>query len=275
MIGRERELADVGTLLRDGDLGLVTLTGPGGVGKTRLALAVGRMMEQEFADGVRWAELAGVGRPQDVGPTLMRVIDATPVGTEDAAETLSRHLAEKQLLLVVDNFEHVLPAATLVAELIASCPRLTVLATSREPLNLASEHQYAVEPLSLPTRPAQASVGEVESTSGTALFVAAARRRDHSFVLTEATAPVMAELCARLDGLPLALELAAARIGVLPIDQLAARLGDALSALGSGPRDAPERHQTLHATIDWSYQLLTADEQRAFGASRCSPEEPH
>ncbi|MGN6871864.1 MAG: BTAD domain-containing putative transcriptional regulator [Solirubrobacteraceae bacterium] len=264
MIGRERELADITAFLRGNDLGLVTVTGPGGVGKTRLALAVSQMMESEFADGVRWAELAGVGRPQDVGPTLIRVIDATPVGAEDARQTLCRHLAEKELLLVVDNFEHVLPAATLVGELIASCPRLTVLATSREPLNLLSEHQYAVEPLPLPARPDQASVGEIESTSGTALFVAAARRHDHSFALTAATAPVVAELCARLDGLPLALELAAARIGVLTIEQLAVRLGDALSALGPGARDAPERHQTLRATIEWSYRLLTADEQRAF-----------
>jgi DNA-binding SARP family transcriptional activator len=260
-IGREQELREISLLLlqRSGSR-LVTLTGPGGVGKTRLALVVADLLEHEFEQGVCWVELAGVTRSDDVASTLVRGLDATPAPGERATDTLLRYLADKQLLLVVDNFEHVLEAAGLISDMLASCPRLLVLTTSREVLDIAAEHRYDVAPLSVPPRPDQASVDEVEATPGTALFLAAARRRKLAFAIDPATAPLVARVCARLDGLPLAVELAAARVGVLTISELAARLNDAAAGLGPGPRDAPERQQTLQATIRWSYRLLRDEE---------------
>jgi predicted ATPase/DNA-binding SARP family transcriptional activator len=263
-IGREQEVRDV-TLLFDGSgARVVTITGPGGVGKTRLALVVARAVEREFEDGVCWVELAGLTRSEDVGSTIVRALDATSVPGESTSDTLLRYVADKHLLLVVDNFEHVLDAAGLIGDLIAGCPRLKVLATSRQALGIAAEHRYEVAPMPIPPRPDEASVAEVEGTAGTALFVAAARRHNHAFLMEPATAPLVALVCARLDGLPLAVEIAASRIGVLTLTDLAARLDDALTGWGSGLRDVPERQQTLRDTIRWSYRLLREDERQAF-----------
>ncbi|MFZ1993569.1 MAG: BTAD domain-containing putative transcriptional regulator, partial [Solirubrobacteraceae bacterium] len=244
LIGREQELAAVCGLLGGHEARLVTLTGPGGVGKTRLALDVIRTLEASFADGVGWVELAGVARPDDVGMTIARALTVTPLPGESPREALCRYLAGKRLLLAVDNFEHVLEAAELLAELHATCQELALLVTSRETLDLAGEHRVLVAPLAVPALET-ASAEEIESIAGSALFLAAARRRDIGFVVSSTAAPAIAQICARLDGLPLALELAAARTGVLAVEELAARLGEAVTDLGVGPRDAPDRHRTL------------------------------
>jgi predicted ATPase len=225
---------------------------------------VAHAVERHFEQGVCWVELAGLARPEDVGSTIVRALDAVPAPGETARDTLVRYVADKQLLLVVDNFEHVLDSATLIGDLLAACAPLTVLATSREVLGLAAEHRYEVAPMPVPPRADQASVDEVEGTAGTALFLAAARRHKHAFAINAASAPLVARVCARLDGLPLALELAAARIGVLTLSELAARLNEALTGSGSGIRDAPDRQLTLQATIRWSYRLLRDDEQQVF-----------
>jgi predicted ATPase/DNA-binding SARP family transcriptional activator/class 3 adenylate cyclase len=263
LIAREQELAAVCGLLGGVDARLVTLTGPGGVGKTRLALEVMPAVESSFPDGVAWVELAAVVRPEDVGSTIARALAVTPLEGESPRQALSRYLARKRLLLVIDNFEHVLDASELVTGLLGACPGLALLLTSREPLNLAAEHRVIVAPLAVPAIDT-ATVDEIESIAGSALFLAAARRRDHRFALSPTAAPAIAQICVRLDGLPLALELAAARTTVIDVEELAARLGEAVTDLGVGPRDAPARQRTLQATIEWSYRMLDPSLQRSF-----------
>jgi predicted ATPase len=263
-IGRREEVEAVCRLLGRGEARLVTLTGTGGVGKTRLALEIARELEPAFPDRACWVELAGVARAEDVAAAIARALVLTPVPGERAGDALRRYLQLKRLLLVLDNFEHVLDAADLVAGLHGGCRGLSVLVTSREPLHLAAEHRLHVLPLQVPAVSSTVSVEEVESTDASALFVAASRRHDHRFSPTAANAASIASICARLDGLPLALELAAAHTATVGPGELASGLEHILGDLASGPRDAPERHRTLCATIEWSFRLLERDAQRAF-----------
>ena len=263
-IGRERECEQVASLLQRPGARLITLTGPGGVGKTRLALTVAHRLAAHHQDGSWWIELAAVERSEDVAPTLARALEVTVIAGESTDEALLRHLGTKRALIVVDNLEHVLASAPFIAALLAACPEVTVLATSRERLNVSGEYIVHVGPLAVPDVSASVSVAEVEATDAAALFVSAACRHDSGFAITPVTAPVIARLCGRLDGLPLALELAAACTGLLGVEQLDAELHATLRELAAGRRDAAARHQTLEATIEWSYRLLDQKEQDAF-----------
>ena len=241
---------------------MLTLTGPGGVGKTRLALEAARAVELDFADGAHFVSLAAVQRPQDVPAAIVSSLAIMPLAGESAEQAVERFLAAKHLLLVVDNCEHLPGAAAFIGGLAAACPTVTVLATSREPLAVQAEHCYPVPPLALPEPGADsAAVADVDAV---ALFCERARAHDPDFDCGGDSSNAIAEICRRVDGLPLAIELAAARCGLLSPAEIAARLHGALDGLGAGPRDAPARQQTLRATIDWSHDLLGDDEKACF-----------
>jgi predicted ATPase/DNA-binding SARP family transcriptional activator len=264
LFGREGDLHRVAVLVGEERTRLLTVVGPGGVGKTRLAIEAARRLAQDFRDGARFVSLASVAEPRDLASAIARTL-STPIREgEPATAALHRFLGDRHLLLVLDNFEHLLAAASLVSELLAVCPELTILLTSREPTRLAAERLYPVHPLDVPDARRVATAAELECYGATAMFVDRAQACNPGFVIDDANAPHVLEICRRLDGLPLALELAAARTGLLSMAELADRLDHALAVLTRGTRDAPERQRTLRATIDWSFGLLTNPEPGAF-----------
>lgn len=260
ILGRERERRAVAALLVDGSR-LVTLTGPGGIGKTRLALAVAEDAADRFADGVHVVPLAAVERSHDLLPAVAARLAVGSVSATDAIAVLHDHLARRRVLLVLDNLEQIPGAGGVLTDLLERCPGVKVLATSRRPLRVPGEHSWPLTPLGCADE--GATLAEVAASPATTLFVQRARAADPTFALDEHNAGPIGELCRRLDGLPLAIELAAARVRLLPPALLAQRLGDRLDLLRAGD-ERPERQRTLRATIDWSGRLLTDREQAVF-----------
>jgi predicted ATPase len=264
LVDRVEELQVVTGLLRQADVGLVTLTGPGGVGKTSLALAAGHEVAGEFADGATFVSLETLTDGAPIRDTVIQQLRIPVSPGQTLEESLLAFFGPRQMLLVLDNVEQLLAAAPLAEQILAQAPGLKVLATSREQLRLRGERVVAVAPLALPDAGAPVDLGTLATVPAVAFFVTCAREVWPDFELTKANAAAVAEICRRLDGLPLALQLAAARLTVLSPVALLARLGRRLPLLTHGPRDLPERQQTLRAAIAWSYDLLAAAEQRLF-----------
>jgi predicted ATPase len=243
---------------------LLTLIGTGGIGKTRLAVQVASDLAHDYANSVCFVSLAPISDSNLVIPTIAQALGFGETEDLSLFEHLKASLYEKQFLLLLDNFEQVAAAAPLVAELLAACPQVKIVVTSREALRIYGEYEFPVPPLALPDPKHLPEITYLSHYAAIALFIQRAQAIKPDFHMTDTTARAIAEICIRLDGLPLAIELAAARIKLLPPEILLTRLKRRLHVLISGTRDAPERHQTLRNTMKWSYDLLNADEQRLF-----------
>ena len=263
LIGREREVTEVVELAQRG-VRLVTLTGPGGTGKTRVAMQVAKGLIQDFPDGVWFVSLAPVRDPDLVASAIAQALDVRETADQPISESVTSFLRDRRALIVLDNFEQIVEAAPLVSELLDACPSLAILVTSRTPLHLYGERDLSVPPLSLPIPGRLPSVDHLLQVEAVRLFVERAQAAQSDFRLTPENAASVAGICVRLDGLPLAIELAAARIRLLPPQALLERLEHRLPLLVGGPRNVPARQQALRDTIAWSYELLAPDDQRLF-----------
>jgi len=264
LIGRQQELEAVCTLLRQAERRLVTLTGMAGIGKTRLGLQVAADLAEQFPDGVFLVALAPVTDPQQIVPTILQTLSISDSSGQAPLQRLTTTLNQKRLLLLLDNFEQVIEAAVIVAELLAACPGLKALVTSRVVLHLRGEYEVGVPPLRVPNPKRLPDLAHLAQYEAVALFLARAQAVKPDFALTAANAAAVAGICTKLDGLPLAIELAAARSKYFPPPSLLARLEQGLSVLSGGARDLPVRQQTLRGALAWSYDLLEPEEQQLF-----------
>jgi predicted ATPase len=261
LIGRDDEINEVCGLLKRPETRLVTLTGPGGIGKTRLAIAVAERLRDRYPSGPVFVPLASVAKPELVLATIASTVGADPARSQSPLDALVEQFGDAPILLVLDNMERVVAAARDLDTVLARCPGVRILATSRTSLRLRAENEYPVSALSLPSLPSDLKTEQLASSPAIELFVDRARAVRPNFTLTEANARAVAEICRRLEGLPLAIELAAARTRMLEPTALLLRLQDSFDALGTGPVDLPERQRTLRATVDWSVGLLDEAER--------------
>lgn len=263
-LGRRKEQSDLLELFRAPSVRLVSLIGPGGVGKTRLAIQAAERLSVDLHASLVYVPLSAVGSDHRVLEAIARKIGISGSGEDELPHLIGQALDRRAALIVLDNFEHLLEQATIIGLLLAANPHIRVLVTSRAPLEIRGEHVYTVEPFDLPANVDRLSIEELRAQDAIRLFVERARAVQHDFSLTEANAAAVAEICARLDGLPLALELAAARTRMLAPAVLLARLDRPLEALRAGPIDTPDRHRSLRAALDWSFELLSPGERRLF-----------
>jgi predicted ATPase len=266
-VGREKEVVFAKELLQRGDVRLVTVTGPGGMGKTRLAVEVANSLVEQFPGGIHFVPLSPVSDPSLMASAIVQTLGIREAGGQSPLEVLKKNLRDSSgapMLLLLDNFEHLIQASPVVAELLATAPNLKILVTSRAALHVYGEHEFPVPPLALPDSKSLPSLEALSKCPAVALFVQRAGAAKPDFELNAENAQTVAEICARLDGLPLAIELAAARVKVLSLSAMQTRLASRLQLLTGGARDLPQRQQTLRGTIDWSYDLLSPAEQKLF-----------
>ncbi|MDQ5853440.1 MAG: tetratricopeptide repeat protein [Chloroflexota bacterium] len=263
-VGHEQDVLTLTELLVRPEVRLLTLTGPGGTGKTRLSLQVASELLDHFVDGVFFVALAHLSDPALVVPTIAQTLALQEAGGRPLLQLLQEYLRDKQVLLVLDNFEQIMLAAPVVADLLAGAPRLTILVSSRECLHIYGEKEFAVPPLGVPALEHLPSVDKLTMYAAVRLFVERAQDARHDFRITPENAPAIAEICSRLDGLPLAIELAAARVRLLPPQAILGRLASRLTLLTGGARNLPERQQTLRRAIDWSHDLLDERDKLLF-----------
>ncbi len=261
-VGRKREINEIIELLKEKRL--VMLTGAGGSGKTRLALQVSEELQESYTDGIWLVELANIRDPSLVLQTIANILDVSEKTGTALSEVLKQHLSDKHLLLLIDNLEHLLDSAPLISELLAAAPKLSILGTSRERLHIYGEQEYPVQPLSLPDPDNRLSVEELGNVDSIALFIKRARAVNPKLSLDDEELQHLTQICIRLDGLPLAIELCAPMVKVFPLGVIAERIEKNLSAIPAGPRDLPARQQTLGKTLQWSRDLLAEDERHLF-----------
>ena len=266
LVGRASEVAECRALLLRDDVWLVTMTGPGGIGKSRLAIHLAAEMLDDFADGAFFVPLAPISDPDLLIPTICQALDVREVRGLSLLDTLHEYLRDKQMLLLLDNFEQVVAAAPVVTDLLDAAPRLKIVVTSRMSLRVRGEKEYSVPPLHLPDVRHLPTSEKVSQYDAVALFIERAVAVKPDFQVTNDNAPAVAEICVRLDGLPLAIELAAARVKLLSLDAILDRLDNRMKLLTGRARDVPPRHQTLRATIDWSFDLLDPAEKLLFSS---------
>jgi predicted ATPase len=265
-IGREHEAASLRQLLSRVDVQLVTLTGPGGIGKTRLALQVASDAAAQFPGGVCFVPLSAISDHTLIASTIAQALGVRETANQSSQESLKEYVSglDQPMLLLLDNFEHLVSAAPVITQILTTSPKLKIAVTSQAPLHVYGEHEFPVPPLALPDLKSIPALEVLSRLPAVALFVERAQAVKHEFALTRENAPAVAAICARLDGLPLAIELAAARIKLLPPSAMLARLESRLNLLTGGARDLPTRQQTLRSTVDWSYGLLNPAEQTLF-----------
>jgi len=263
-VGREQEIAEIHSLLHKTRARLITLTGPGGIGKTSLALRIAITLQEDFIDGIYFVSLASINDPLLVIPTIVQALGIQENENLSSLDRLKQALQEKHMLLLLDNFEQVVMAAPHLPDLLSACPHAVLLVTSRTILHVHGEYDFPVPPLALPDLARLPDCETLAQCASIALFLQRTKAIRPDFQLTQKNAPILAEICVRLDGLPLAIELATARMKLLPPQELLAKLTHRLQILTGGARDAPIRQQTLRNTIAWSYHLLNAEEQQLF-----------